>query len=80
MAKQEHDYEEKLRILEGKQYRQRRRTFAQEQLSPSSRKPMAKTRRVEEQEYATDTEEGDVNVDDDECPSCLSKFPIYCLL
>ncbi|VUZ39309.1 unnamed protein product, partial [Hymenolepis diminuta] len=71
LAKQEHDYEEKLRILEGKQYRQRRRTFAQEQLSPSSRKPMVKTRRVEEQEYTSDTEEGDVNVDDDECPSCL---------
>nr|CDS27351.1 kinesin family 0A [Hymenolepis microstoma] len=70
LAKQEREYEEKLRILESKQYRQRRRTLTQERLSPSSRKPMVKTRRVEEDEYATDTEEVDASVVDDECPSC----------
>ncbi|VDN97780.1 unnamed protein product [Rodentolepis nana] len=74
LAKQERDYEEKLRILESKLYRQRRRTLTQERISPSSRKPMAKTRRVAEDVYEMDADEGDTNAVDDECPSCPSKF------
>ncbi|KAM7535403.1 hypothetical protein Aperf_G00000101276 [Anoplocephala perfoliata] len=66
LAKQEQDYEEKLLILESKQHRQRRRT-----LTPSVRRRPAKTRRIDDEECEeTDAEDSEVNLDDDECPSC----------
>lgn len=74
MARQEQDFEEKLQIMESKQYRQRR----QEQLSTSLRSRPAKTRRIDdedEDDVETDVEDSEVNLDDDECPSCMSEFP-----